>query len=154
MIRNYLVHRCLIDDGSSVDVLYLDVLEKMRISTQSLRAAASPLHGFTRDSIFPEESIELAVLFGEEPTRSTVLSNFMVVKGRYSYNVIVGRPTLVAMKEVTSIYHICYTTSVRSAPTDSSGKRTAEKAGLIEGETLTIWVPKARCELDPRLSAQ
>ena len=31
MIGNHLVHRCLINDGSSVDVLYLDVLEKMRI---------------------------------------------------------------------------------------------------------------------------
>ena len=87
--RNHLVHRCLIDDGSLVDILYLDVLEKMRISPQSLRLAACPLHGFTGDSIFPEGSIELAV--------STTISNFMVVKGRSSYNAILGRPTLVAM---------------------------------------------------------
>ena len=83
MIGNHLVHHCLIDDSSSVDILYLDVLEKMRISPQSLRAAASPLHGFTGDSIFPEGSIELAVSFGEELTRSTAISNFMVVKGRF-----------------------------------------------------------------------
>ena len=97
MIGNLLAHRCLLDDGNSVDILYLDVLEKMRISPQSLRAAVSLLHGFTGDSIFLEESIELAVS----------ISNFMVVKGRSSYNVIVGRPTLVAMMAVTSIYHIC-----------------------------------------------
>ena len=36
MIGNHLVYRCLIDDGSSVDILYLNVLEKMRISPQSL----------------------------------------------------------------------------------------------------------------------
>ena len=107
MIGNHLVHHCLIENGSSVDILYLDVLEKMKISPQSLRAAASPLHGFTRDSIFPVGSIELAVSFGEEPTRSTVVLNFMVVKGRSSYNAILGRPTLVAMRAVTSIYHLC-----------------------------------------------
>ena len=107
MIGNHLVHRCLIDDGSSVDILYLDVLEKMKISPQNLRAAASPLHGFIGDSIFPEGSIELAVSFGEEPTRSTAVSNFMVVKSRSSYNAILGRPTLVAMRAVTSIYHLC-----------------------------------------------
>ena len=107
MIGNHLVHLCLIDDGSSVDILYLDVLEKMRISPQSLRSAASPLHGFTGDSIFSEGSIELAVSFGEEPMKSTTISNFMVVKGRSSYNVILGRPTLVAMRAVTSIYHLC-----------------------------------------------
>ena len=107
LIRNHFVHRCLIDDGSSVDILYLDVFEKLRINPQSLRAAASPLHGFTGDSIFPEGSIELAVSFGEEPTRLTTISNFMVVKGRSSYNTILGRPTLVAMRAVTFIYHIC-----------------------------------------------
>ena len=42
VIGNHLFHRCLIDDGSSVDILYLDVLEKMSINPQSLRAAASP----------------------------------------------------------------------------------------------------------------
>ena len=78
----------------------------------------------------------------------------MVIKGRSSYNAILGRPTLVAMKAVTSIYHLClkfptpggvgviwgnqyearmcYTTSVRSAPTEPKGKRTAEEAALGE----------------------
>ena len=32
MIGNHLVHRCLVDDDSTVDILYLDVLDKMRIS--------------------------------------------------------------------------------------------------------------------------
>ena len=104
------------------------------------------------------------------------MSNFMMVKGRSSYNAILGRPTLVAMKAVTSISYLCltfptprgvkvdrgnqyearmcYTTSVRSAPSDSNGKRIAGEAGLIEGETLTIRVFEARCELDPRLPAQ
>ena len=71
MIGNHFVHLGLIDDGNSVDILYLDVLDKMRISPQSLRAAVSMLHGFTGDSIFPERSIELAISFGEEPKRST-----------------------------------------------------------------------------------
>ena len=146
MIGNHLVHRCLIDDDSSVDILY------------------------------PEESIELAVSFGEEPTRSTTVSNFMVVKSRSSYNAILGCPTLMAMKAVTFIYHLCqkfptpggagvirgnqyevrmcYTTSVRSAPADPRGKQTAVDAGLAEGETLTIKVTEAHCELDPRLSVQ
>ena len=103
------------------------------------------------------------------------MSNFLVVKGGSSNNVILGRPTLVAMKAVTSIYHIClkfptpsgvgvirgnqyearmcYTTSIESAPDDSKGKRTAEEAALGE-TTLTISVSEARCELDARLPVQ
>ena len=175
MIRNHLVHRCQIDDGSSVDILYLDVLEKMKISPQSLRAVASPLYGFTGDSIFLEGSIELAVSFGKEPTRSTAMSTFMVVKGRSSYNAIIGCPTLVAVKAVTSIYHLsmkfptprgirvvrrnqyearmCYTTSVSSAA-DLMGKRTAREAELAEEEAFTIGVLEIQYELDPQLSAQ
>ena len=98
-----------------------------------------------------------------------------MVKGRSSYNAILGRPVLVAMRAVTSIYHLClkfptpsgvevvrgnqyearmcYTSSVKSAPADSKGKRTAEEAALGE-EPLTIGVLEARCELDPRLPVQ
>ena len=98
----------------------------------------------------------------------------MVVKGRSSYNAIIGRPTLVAMKAVTSIYHLClkfptlggvevvrgnqyearmcYTTSIKLAPAELKGKRTAEEAALGE-ITFTIGVPEGRGELDPRLPA-
>ena len=105
MSGNHLVHRCLIDYGSSVDILHMDVLEEMRISPRSLRATVSPLRGFIGDSIFPEGSIELAMLFREEPKKSIATSNFMVVKGGSSY--IIGHPTLVTMKTVTSIYYLC-----------------------------------------------
>ena len=98
----------------------------------------------------------------------------MVVKGRSSYNAILGRPTLVAMRAVTSIYHLClkfptpggvgvirgnqyearmcYTMSVKSAPAKSKGKRTAEEAALGEA-TLTIGMSEGRSERDPRLPA-
>ena len=120
----------------------------------------------------------MAVSFGEELTRSTAISNFMVVKGRSSYNAILGCPTFVAMKAVTSIYHLCrkfstpcdvrvvrgnqyeawmcYTMSVRSVPVDQKIKRTVgdaglveDETGLVEDETLTIGVPEAPYELDP-----
>ena len=112
----------------------------------------------------------MAVSFGKEPRRTTTMSSFMVVKGRSSYNAIVGHLILVAMKPVTSIYHLClkflilcsirvvrgnhyevrmcYTTSVRSAPANSKGKRTAREAGLAE-EAFTIGVPDIQYELDP-----
>ena len=103
------------------------------------------------------------------------MSNFMVVKGGFSYNAIFGHPTLVAMGAVTSIYHLflkfpiprgievvrrnqyearmCYTTSIRSASADSKGKRTTGEAGLAE-EAFPIGVPDVWYELDPWLPAQ
>ena len=117
----------------------------------------------------------MAVSFGEKPKRSTSMSNFMVIKGRSSYNAIIERPTLVAMRAVTSIYHLClkfptprgvrvirenqyeahmcYTTSIRSVLADPKGKQTVGEVGLVE-EAFTIRVLEIRYELDPRLSAQ
>ena len=45
---------------------------------------------------------------------------------------------------------MCYTTSIRTAPADPKGKRTAEEAALGEA-TLTIGMSEGRGELDPRL---
>ena len=99
----------------------------------------------------------------------------MVVKDRSSYNAIIGRPTLVALKVVTSIYHLCqkfltpcgvrvvrgnqyetqmyYSTSIRSAPADLKGKRIVGEVRLTK-EAFTIGVLEIRYELDPRLPAQ
>ena len=45
---------------------------------------------------------------------------------------------------------MCYTTSIRMAPADPKGKRTADEAALGEA-TLTIGMSEGRSELDPRL---
>ena len=44
---------------------------------------------------------------------------------------------------------MCFTMSVKSAPVEPKGKRTAEEAALGEA-TLTIGVSEGRSELDPR----
>ena len=85
------------------------------------------------------------------------MSNFMVAMKAVTYQLCLKFPTPRCIEVVRgNQYEVqtCYTTSFRSAPTDSSGKRTAGKAGLVDGETLTIRVLEARCELDPRLLTQ
>ena len=95
------------DDGSFMDVLYLDTLGKIKISPRCLKPALYSFCGFTGDTIFVEESIELAISFEEELIRSTTISNFMVIKGKSVYNIIMGRQTVAAVKAVISIYHYC-----------------------------------------------
>ena len=110
--------------------------------------------------------------FGEELKRTTTMSNFMMVKGRSSCNAILGRPTLVALKAVTSIYQLCmkfptlcgigvirgnqyearmcYTMSVKSAPANPKGERTVGEAELAGEEAFTVGVPNIQYKLDPR----
>ena len=47
---------------------------------------------------------------------------------------------------------MCYTTSVRLAPAEPKGKRTAEEAALGKA-TFTIGVSEGRSKLDPQLPA-
>ena len=65
MIGNHTVCRILVDNGSSVDILYADCLDKMGIPHSRLQNSAQPLYGFTGDSVIPEGAIELPMTIGD-----------------------------------------------------------------------------------------
>ncbi|XP_024024254.1 uncharacterized protein LOC112092392 [Morus notabilis] len=67
MIRNHIVCRILEDNGSSVDLLYSDYLEKIRIRKDQLEKTSRPLYGFTGNSIIPQGTIRLPMTAGEKP---------------------------------------------------------------------------------------
>ena len=50
--------------------------------------------------------IKLVVIVGEHPRVSTVMTEFLVMECPSTFNRIVGRPLLKALKVVTSIYHL------------------------------------------------
>ncbi|XP_024027821.1 uncharacterized protein LOC112093493 [Morus notabilis] len=105
MIGNHSVCRILVDNGSSVDLLYSDCLEKMGIRKEQLEKTSRPLYGFTGDSVIPQGTIRLPITAGEKPQQTTTMANFVVIKGGSQYNVVIGRPTLQAMRAITSVYH-------------------------------------------------
>ncbi|XP_020549795.1 uncharacterized protein LOC105162948 [Sesamum indicum] len=91
-IANYQVHKVLIDDGSSVDIIFSDVLRKMDLGNVKLRPVRTPLVGFGGSEVVPEGVIELPVSLGEEPRRKTCMVQFLVVDSPFAYNVVLGRP--------------------------------------------------------------
>ncbi|GMN66348.1 hypothetical protein TIFTF001_035409 [Ficus carica] len=42
---------------------------------------------------------------GTHPNTSTVVSNFLAIKGGKQFNAVIGRPTLKALQAITSVYH-------------------------------------------------
>ncbi|XP_024018686.1 uncharacterized protein LOC112090799 [Morus notabilis] len=77
----------------------------MGIPKEQLKKISKPLYGFTGDSVIPQGTIRLPITAGKKPRQATIMANFMVIKGCSQYNAVIGRPTLQALRAVTSIYH-------------------------------------------------
>lgn len=68
-IANRRVHRALVNNGSSINILYKTTLEKIGIIVRDLRACATTLYGFGGEGTMSMGAIDLAVTLGEYPTR-------------------------------------------------------------------------------------
>ncbi|RZS16869.1 hypothetical protein BHM03_00048936 [Ensete ventricosum] len=104
-MANAYVKRVMIDTGSSTDILYFDVFQRLGLTDLDLTPLTSTLTGFTGDSISPMGTTTIPVTFGGEPRSKTLLVSFMVVKLPSAYNAIIGRPTLNRLRAVVSTYH-------------------------------------------------
>lgn len=53
VVGNHIVCRILVDNGSSIDILYSNCLKKMGILKEQLEKITQPLFLFTGDSVIP-----------------------------------------------------------------------------------------------------
>ena len=49
----------MVDDGSAVDILYLNAYKRMSLIEDELDPNSSPLYDFTRDHVVPKEVLKL-----------------------------------------------------------------------------------------------
>ncbi|XP_019196562.1 PREDICTED: uncharacterized protein LOC109190521 [Ipomoea nil] len=84
------VRRVTIDTGSSVNVLYLDVFQKLKLDPAELMPIATPLLGFTGDTIHPEGRISLPVEMGTPPRMIKTQMEFVVVNLHCGVGVLRG----------------------------------------------------------------
>lgn len=62
VIANFTTRRVLIDNGSSIDILFWDTLTKMSVDHGWLRPSLTPLKGFSSDMVQPIDAITLPVI--------------------------------------------------------------------------------------------
>ena len=106
MIANNNVHRILVDNGSSVDILYFQAFERMGLKVSDLKPLPNPVYGFTGDSTVPVGVISLPMTLGEYPRQSYVMADFLVIDQLSAFNAILGRPSLRKLRATTSIHHL------------------------------------------------
>ena len=86
--------RILVDNGSSVDIIYLLAFQQLKLDEKRLRPFESPLVSFNGDRVYPKGIVTLTVTVGTHPRQLTRQLDFLVVDCLSSYNVIIRRPTL------------------------------------------------------------
>ena len=67
LIADYSTRRVLVDNGSSVDILYYPAFQQMNLGREQLRPVHSPLVGFGGMKVQPIGTISLPVVVGAYP---------------------------------------------------------------------------------------
>ena len=93
-IEDYNMHKVLIDNRSSADILYYPALQQMGISRERLVPTNAPLVGFGGTRVLPLGVVTLSVMVGDYPQQITKNVTFLVVDCSSAYNAILGRLAL------------------------------------------------------------
>ncbi|XP_028092210.1 uncharacterized protein LOC114292436 [Camellia sinensis] len=100
-VKDFDIKRILIDQGSSVEIMYYDGFKQMKLQDKDLAPATSPLVGFNSQPEWPVGKIILPVKVGSVIKQV----EFWVPKVPSTYNLILGKGWLHAMQAVASTYH-------------------------------------------------
>ena len=78
----------------------------MGIRTEKLEPVNTHLRGFSGEKVLPLGSIQLVLTLGEPPCQATTTARFLIVGVPSAYNMLLGRPSLNAIKAIPSAYHM------------------------------------------------
>ena len=100
------MHMILIDNGSSIHVLFSSTLDRMNLVGHTSTPVHMPLYGFLGENIHIEGELDLPVELGDTPYQYIQFVKFLVVNCPLIYNMIIGQPTFNAIRAVASTYHL------------------------------------------------
>ena len=93
-VGDYNVHRVLVDNGSSTDILYYPAFQQIEIDRACLIPRNALLVSFGGTKVFPLGAVTLSVTVGDYPQQITRDVTFLVVDCLSAYNGSLRRPTL------------------------------------------------------------
>lgn len=102
-ICNYDVKRVLINPGNSLEIMYLNLYNKLHrfIRRKNIRSIDAPIYSFNGESVLPIAIVDVPVRIGEVK----ISMEFFVMNIDSSYNAILKRHWLGEMKAVVSLFH-------------------------------------------------
>ena len=106
VVANKTVHRVLVDNGSSTDIIFASAVAKMDIGREKSDPVNTHMREFSGEKVLPLGSIQLVLTLGEPPCQATTTARFLIVDAPSAYNMLLGRPSLNAIKAISSAYHM------------------------------------------------
>ena len=106
IIANKTVQRVLVDNGSSVDIIFASAFDKMGIEREKLEPVNAYLQGFSGERVRPLGSIQLVLTLGDPTCQATTAMRFLIVDAPSAYNILLGRPFLNVIRAIPSAYHM------------------------------------------------
>ena len=106
VITNKIVHRVLVDNESSVNIVFVSAFNKMGIEMEKLEPVNAHLQGFFEERVLPLGLIQLLHTLGDPLCQEKTTMRFLIVDAPSAYNILLGRPSLNAIRAIPSAYHM------------------------------------------------
>ncbi|VFQ79051.1 unnamed protein product [Cuscuta campestris] len=160
-INDAIVHRTLVDTGSSVNIMYEKTFQDLGLNRKDLRPVRTPLSGFTGDSIEVEGVIAVSVIVGDGAHKAKLKMEFMVVSINCTHNMILGRPGLEDLECVISPYYLCMKFPTPSGIRVARGDQKLAQSCYVRitkklprDETMVVHAQEGMRKLEARPSAE
>ncbi|XP_017438202.1 uncharacterized protein LOC108344250 [Vigna angularis] len=105
VIARYSMGKVLVDQGSSVNILYWKTFQQMDISKDLIAPYNEQIVGFAGERVDTRGYVDLRTCLGTERTKE-VKNRFLLVDVNTSYNVLLGLPCLNAFGAIVSTPHL------------------------------------------------
>ena len=84
------IHRVLVDQGSSADVMFWSTFNKLQLSPDLLRPYTGCLYGFADNPVEVRGYLELRTTFTDRAASRTESIRYLVVNANSAYNILLG----------------------------------------------------------------
>jgi len=105
-VDEYGIGKVLVDQGSSVNILYWKTFQKMNLSEDLIVPYNEQIVGFSGERVNTRGYLDLRIRIGSRKDGREVRVRFLLVEANTSYNVLLGRPCLNAFGAIVFTLHL------------------------------------------------